>query len=67
MNSGASSYFNVVGSNSNEVSAVPFTSNPGTVTIGTASVPEPPTLVLALMGLLLVAGSRARRGFRWAE
>ncbi len=64
MNSGASSYFNVVDSGFNQISAVPFTSNSGTVTIGTASVPEPSTLVLGLTGLLLAAGDRARRRFR---
>ncbi len=47
-----------------EISASPFTSNLGTVTIMSAAVPEPASIVAALIVLLIVAGvhgCRARR------
>jgi hypothetical protein len=53
---GASSYFNVVDSNFNELSSVSFTSTSGTVMITAASVPEPASIVSGLIGLLILIG-----------
>ncbi len=63
MASGASSYFNVVDSNFNEISAVPFGSTSGTVNIIAASVPEPASMVCALIGAAVIAACRRRRRF----
>jgi hypothetical protein len=52
---GATTFFDVLDSNNNEISFVPFTSTPGTVTISTAAVPEPSTLMLALLGIACLA------------
>ncbi len=50
----SSSYFNVVDSNFNELSAVPFASVSGTVTITAAAVPEPASIVGCLTGAAIV-------------
>jgi hypothetical protein len=55
---GASTYFDVLDSNNNETSCVPFTSTAGTVTISPAAVPEPGTLTLALLGIACLAVAR---------
>ncbi|MDB5349625.1 MAG: hypothetical protein JWN86_872 [Planctomycetota bacterium] len=56
----ASSYFDVVNASQDELSAVPFTSTPGTVTI--TAVPEPATLLLVLGGgVPLLVWRRYRR------
>ena len=57
----ASSYFNVVDSNFNELSAVPFTSTPGTVMIVAAAIPEPASVVLGLSAILILAGIHGTR------
>jgi hypothetical protein len=51
----ASTYFDVLDSNNNETSYVPFTSSSGMVTISPAAVPEPGTLTLALLGIACLA------------
>ena len=58
--SGALTYFDNYNFNSGvENSAVPFTSNPGRVTmIGAATVPEPSSIVLVLGAVSLLAGVR---------
>jgi len=61
MNSGASSYFNVVDSSFNELSAVPFTSSSGTVTITSSAVPEPSTILYPLAAILALAGFQGGR------
>jgi hypothetical protein len=62
--SGSGTYFNVVDSNFNELSSVPFTSTSGTVNIVGASVPEPSSIVSGLTGLLILAGFHAARRVR---
>jgi hypothetical protein len=54
--SSASTYFNVVDSNFNELSAVPFTSTSGTVTITAAAVPEPASIISGLTAFLVLSG-----------
>ena len=54
--SGSGTYFNVVDSNFNEVSAVPFTSSSGTVNIVGASVPEPASIISGVTALLILSG-----------
>jgi hypothetical protein len=44
-----------------EISAVPFTSVAGTVTIGTAAVPEPSTIALGLTAVLIMSSAYAMR------
>ncbi len=58
---GASSYFNVVDSGFNELSATPFTSTSGTVSIIASAIPEPASIVCALTGFLISASWYARR------
>ena len=58
---GASTYFDVLDSNNNETSYVPFTSTPGTVTILPSAVPEPGTLVSGLTAILIGAGGISPR------
>jgi hypothetical protein len=53
---GASTYFNVVDSSFNELSAVPFTSTPGTVMITPSAIPEPASIVSGLTAVLILAG-----------
>jgi hypothetical protein len=62
-NGGASTYFNVVDSNFNELSAVPFTSSSGAVTIITSAVPEPASIVgcLTAAAIAFLASRRHRR------
>lgn len=60
MLSGAASYFNVVDSNFNELSAVPFASTSGTVNIIASAVPEPASVVSGLIGALLLVACRRR-------
>jgi len=50
----ASSYFNVVDSDFNELSAVPFTSTAGTVTITASAIPEPASIISGLTGAAIV-------------
>jgi hypothetical protein len=57
---GAATYFNVVDSNLNELSAVPFTSTPAKVNIVAAAVPEPASIIPALAGAIFVASARRR-------
>jgi hypothetical protein len=61
---GASTYFNVLDSNNNEISSVSFTSNSGMVTISAAAVPEPASIVSGLTGILIGAGIFAARRMR---
>jgi hypothetical protein len=61
---GASTYFDVLDSNNNETSYVPFTSTPGTVTISAAMVPEPGSIVSGLTAILIGAGICAARQLR---
>jgi hypothetical protein len=61
--SGSSSYFNVVDSNFSQLSAVPFTSTSGTVTITPASVPEPASIILGSTGILIVTCYLSPRRF----
>jgi hypothetical protein len=57
INSSSFTVFDVFNSSTGaETSAVPFTSNPGTVTITAAAVPEPASIVSGLTGLALLAG-----------
>jgi hypothetical protein len=49
-----------------ETSAVPFTSSPGTVTIGTSAIPEPTTIVSGLSAVLILAGVYGVRRLRAA-
>jgi hypothetical protein len=53
---GASTFFNVADSSFNELSAVPYTSTPGTVMITASAIPEPTSIVSGLTGLLILAG-----------
>jgi len=53
---GTGMYFNVVDSNFNELSAVPFTSTSGTVTITpSGAVPEPASIICGLTAILILA------------
>jgi hypothetical protein len=61
---GATTFFDVLDSNGNETSFVPFTSTSGTVTISTAAVPEPSSLISGLTAILVGAGIFAARRFR---
>ncbi len=47
-----------------DISSVPFTSHPGTVTIVGASVPEPSSIVLGLAAVSLLAGAGLARSRR---
>jgi hypothetical protein len=60
----ASTYFDVLDSNNNETSYVPFTSTSGTVTISPAAVPEPSTLELALLGIACLALAQTMMRYR---
>ncbi len=67
VNDGTPNFFDTLDSSSNEVanSGIPYTSNPGTITIVGASVPEPGSLVLGLGATAMMAGVgavRRRRG-----
>ncbi len=62
----SSTYFNVVNHDFEQISAVPFTSHSGTVTIGPASVPEPTSIVYGLSAVAILACYRARRRFKIA-
>ena len=64
---GASTYFDVLDSNNNEISFVPFTSNPGTVTVSGSAVPEPASIVAALEAILIGAGTFVLRRLRGSE
>jgi hypothetical protein len=61
---GASTYFDVLDSNNNEISFVPFTSNAGTVTVSGSAVPEPGSIVAALQAILIGTGIFAARRLR---
>jgi hypothetical protein len=61
---GASTYFDVLDSDNSEISYVPFTSTPGTVTISGSAVPEPASIVAALQAILIGAGVLAARRLR---
>jgi hypothetical protein len=61
---GASTYFDVLDSNNNEISFAPFTSTSGTVTISPAAVPEPGSIVSGLTAILIGAGIFAARRIR---
>jgi hypothetical protein len=61
---GASTYFNVLDSNNNEISSVPFTSNSGMVTVSAAMVPEPASIVSGLTAILIGAAIVAPRRLR---
>jgi hypothetical protein len=62
--SGADTFFNVVDSNFNEISAVPFTSTPGTVTISSvATVPEPAAIISGMTAVVILACCLSRHGF----
>jgi hypothetical protein len=68
-NSSGQTYFHVVDftNTGQETSAVPFTSGSGTVTIAGASVPEPDSILLALIASFLAVGVplvRWRPGWR---
>ncbi len=53
-NSGdASTYFDVLNSNNNETSSIPFASTSGTVMISAASIPEPGSIVSGLAAVLI--------------
>ena len=57
-NGNAPTYFNLIDSNFNQVSFVPYTSEAGTVTIIAASVPEPSSIVCGLSALAILASCR---------
>jgi len=66
INSSSQTFFDVVDflNTGLETSAVPFTSTPGTVTIASASIPEPASIVSGLIAVLILAGvvgARRRR------
>jgi hypothetical protein len=62
MTGNVSTFFDVFDFNTGgETSAVPFTSTPGTVTITSASVPEPAALVSGLAGLVVLSGLHGMR------
>jgi hypothetical protein len=50
--------------NNNETSCVPFTSTSGTVTTSPAAVPEPSTLVLAILGIACLALAQTMMRYR---
>jgi hypothetical protein len=61
---GPSTYFNVVDSSFNELSAVPFTSTPGTVNVVSGTVPEPTSIVSGMTALLIVMAVQGARRVR---
>ncbi len=65
MGGSSQTFFDVVNFDTGgEISAVPFTSTPGTVTISAASVPEPASIVTGLTALLILAGVHGVRRVR---
>ncbi len=60
-NTSSSTYFNVVDSSFNEISAVPFTSTSGTMTITPSAVPEPSSIIPGLSALAILACCHAQR------
>jgi hypothetical protein len=63
MNTSTTTLFdNVNFSNGTEISSVPYTSTPGTVTIIAASIPEPSSIIMGLSAVALLAGARWIRG-----
>jgi hypothetical protein len=63
MNSSTTTFFDHVNfNNGTEISSVPYTSTPGTVTITAASIPEPASIVMGLSAVALLAGARWVRG-----